>query len=55
MMHIEHLSILIFQAIHVPDWIILDIGSTKNIHKRRKSNKYFLSPYYVKPLLAIIK
>ena len=50
-----NISVYYFQAIHVPGWIILNMGSTKNTYRRTKSNKYFLSPYYMKPLLAIIR
>lgn len=57
MIYVEHFSISISSTIHahVPDWIILGIGSTKDTLKKTKSNnKYFLIPYYVRPLPAII-
>ena len=41
MMHVEHLSILIFSGHWCSRQIILNVGSTKNTYKRRKSNIFW--------------
>lgn len=44
LMQVEHLNILISQAIHVPDRIIVNRGSTKYNPQKKKVKSIFSEP-----------
>lgn len=55
MIYVEHFSILIPASHSHSTLDYLRCSFNKRYPQRNKSNKYFLIPYYVKPLPVIIR